>query len=173
MGTSTGHGFLQRPGHRADNSGVSRAPERRVPEHPDRVVGSSRLTGRRRFLVAGLGTGVAAGFLGSTGPAGAAPAETLWRLNPAWGFPAPGSRRCECDCRACVTHAANKIFFTRADAETGRAHLGCVCLAEPVELAVDMVALRRLSADGRSVDRRHDGVAAALAPVDSSAGRLA
>ena len=141
---------------------------------PSRPAGAVRPVERRRFLSIGLGAGVVgalgvAASLGASSPSGAEPAVTavptpggLWRLNPSWGFPASGSGRCECNCNACVRHAANKVFFGRAEAETGRAHLGCVCIAEPLVSSVDVAALRRLSVDGRSVDRRDPAVAGVL-----------
>lgn len=133
--------------------------------------------GRRRFLSLGVAAGVTAGaagvavaVMGSSDLAGAVaaepalsasadPAGLLWRLNPSWGFPMSSTGRCECNCRACVNHGANKIFFDRAAAETGRAHVGCVCIAESFQSSVDVAALRRLSSGAVSVDRRSPAVA--------------
>ena len=127
---------------------------------------------RRRFLSWGVGVGVTAGAVGLAiaalgrpelaAAAGSPPVITpdgqLWRLNPSWGFPMSNTGRCECNCRACVSHGTNKVFFSRAAAETGRAHVGCVCIAEPYHSTVDLEALRRLSTDGSSVDRRRPAV---------------
>jgi hypothetical protein len=54
-------------------------------------------------------------------------------LNPEWsssrGCAVPHGRKpggCHA-CAACHAHAANKLFATRAAAESGRAHPGCKC----------------------------------------------
>lgn len=114
---------------------------------------------RRRFVALGaamVGSVAGARSVGATEP------SRLWRLNHSWGFPMGPNGSTSCDCNACRHHSENKLFFDRGAAETTRSHLGCRCIAEPVGLRVDVETLRRLSRDGRSVDRRHREVATLL-----------
>lgn len=125
---------------------------------------------RRRFL-GWSGTALGSLALGASGSvagaevthnAGATTAATMWRLESDWGFPLAPSGRTSCRCAACVGHSANKLFFSRAAAENGRAHPGCCCLAMPVSVDVPVRSLEPLSRNGASVDRRDPAVATLL-----------
>ena len=98
------------------------------------------MIGRRRFLAAGFGGGMAT-VVGWTESASAATATTVvWRLNSNWGYPVAPKGQTRCTCRACHLHAANKVFVTRAAAISGRIHLCCVCQPFSVELFADDAA---------------------------------
>ncbi len=127
----------------------------------------------RRRLLAWGGIGATALALGTASTASAASsassaaasatgATTMWRLEHDWGFPLSPSGRSACSCRACVSHGTNKLFFSRAAAENGRAHPGCCCLATPIHLGDNLDELRALSTDGESADRRRPEGRAAL-----------
>lgn len=122
-----------------------------------------RHTSRRTFLWS-AGAAAAGGcvLLGSV--ADAAATVTLWRLDADWGHPVGPKQVTACRCAACHHHAANKVYFSEQSAIDGRIHPCCVC--QPSSFTVPAAtgdALLVLSADGASVDRRHDGVADALA----------
>lgn len=74
---------------------------------------------------------------------------TLWRLDTA----ASGT---PCRCKACRSHAENKIFTSRQAALNGRAHVGCRCQPVPVSSRSEISAtLMEHSRDGgHSVDLR-------------------
>jgi hypothetical protein len=63
-----------------------------------------------------------------------------------------------CSCKACHSHAANRLFATHAAADQGRAHPGCNCkvvrssVVDPVQWKALFGNARRLS--HKSVDRR-------------------
>jgi hypothetical protein len=119
---------------------------------------------RRGFLALLAATGAAA-VGGRAITAWAAPGaghSPLWRLDSHWGYPSGPSQRTHCQCNACVHHARNKMFASRADAEDGRAHAHCAC--QPRAVQIDPARFGALFPDGRgSVDLRDDGVAAAYA----------
>lgn len=108
---------------------------------------------RRGVLVGAAGVLVGTALTRRAGPAAIAQRltggrVTLWRLDTA----ASGT---PCRCKACQSHAANKIFTSRQAALDGRAHVGCRC--EPVAMTGDAPsALLLHSRDGgQSMDRRH------------------
>ncbi|MEP7045237.1 MAG: hypothetical protein ABI949_01085 [Ilumatobacteraceae bacterium] len=117
------------------------------------------MVGRRRFLLLGLG-GSAAALIGGTALKAAAdsPAVTqVWRLSADWGYAVPPKGRTRCSCRACRSHAANKVFATRAVALANRIHPCCVCQPYSVDLlTADAVTLFVGSPSGNSIDLRND-----------------
>jgi len=113
---------------------------------------------RRRVLHLGTAAGLAA--LPAMALGFGVPRQqgtTMWRLQSDWGFPLGPTGATSCNCNACRAHSANKLFFERGDAETSRAHPGCRCVAESVQVRAPRVILQGLSADGRSIDRRYGG----------------
>jgi hypothetical protein len=58
-----------------------------------------------------------------------------------------------CSCKACHHHAANRLFATRAAADTGRAHPGCRCTIVR-SAAVDAVQWNALFGTARHLSRR-------------------
>ena len=116
---------------------------------------------RRGFLglLAASGTlAISAGAL-KAWSAPAAPPSLVWRLDAHWGFPTGPSQKTHCQCNACVHHARNKVFATRADADAGRAHAHCVC--QPRAVQIDATKYSTLFPNGTgSVDLRTAGVAA-------------
>ncbi len=118
---------------------------------------------RRAFLGTAIGVGI---LVGPMTAQARADTRTVYRLNPNWGAGDPtcvangGSRTCG-GCHACVKHAANKRFATRAAAEAGRAHPGCKCGVE-VACAVDTATYAQLFATSASVDLRTPGVSEQL-----------
>jgi hypothetical protein len=129
---------------------------------------------RRHFLLGSLAVSTAgAATLGLAGamstPAAATPATpmtTAWMLaTDHWSSPRGNPARTHCRCNACVAHGAHKLFATRSAAEdpTGRAHRGCLCEPQPLQLPT--AVWDRLFDRRAVVDRRHADVAAALADV--------
>lgn len=114
---------------------------------------------RRAFLGAVAGAGV----LVVSVPAGAsASTRTLYGLNPDWGkgeascVAGRGGSTCS-GCYACVKHAHNKVFATRAAADNGRAHPHCKCVVATLG-TVDASTYQLLFGAGTSVDRRTPGI---------------
>ena len=84
----------------------------------------------------------------------------VWRLDSHWGFPTGHGQKTHCQCNACVHHARNKVFATKADAEAGRAHANCVC--QPRAVQIDATKYSTLFPGGaNTVDLRTPGVATA------------
>jgi len=113
----------------------------------------------RRAFGRATAAATAAAIVGTLGAGVAAAAGTqrtvVYRLAASWDAPAGRHGRTECGCRACRSHAENKIFFTRTAADSHRAHPGCHCTIEAVTVAGSLADLRRSSRDGVSLDRRH------------------
>ena len=138
----------------------------------------SKMVGRRRFLLLGIG-GTAAALVGSGALRVSAASPTIvpvWRLSADWGYPVPPKNRTRCRCTACRNHAANKVFATKALALAGRIHPCCVCQPYSIDiLATDYDALFASSPSG-TIDLRHDesrslfeaAVVRSLAPVPDS-----
>jgi hypothetical protein len=118
---------------------------------------------RRRFLalLAASGTlAIGARGLTALGAAAPDPPSLVWRLDSHWGYPTGPSQKTHCQCNACVHHARNKVFATRADADAGRAHAHCVC--QPRAVQIDAQKFSTLfPGGGGSVDLRTAGVASA------------
>ena len=117
---------------------------------------------RRRFLalLAASGTfAIGARGLSALGAAAPDPPSLVWRLDSHWGYPTGPGQKTHCQCNACVHHARNKVFATRADADAGRAHAHCVC--QPRAVQIDATKFNTLFPSGSgSVDLRTTGVAA-------------
>ena len=99
------------------------------------------------------------------------PPSLVWRLDSHWGYPTGPRSKTHCQCNACVQHARNKVFATRADAVAGRAHANCVC--EPRAVQINAARFNTLFPGGSgSVDLRHAGVTSAYqsALADPRAG---
>ncbi len=115
------------------------------------------MVGRRRFLLLGIGGGAAA-LVGATAlPAAAAASTTVpvWRLSADWGYRVPPTNRTRCQCKACVGHAANKVFQSKAAALANRSHPCCACQPYSIDLlAADSAALFA-SASAGSIDLRN------------------
>ncbi len=125
----------------------------------------SRTTSRRFFLLtAGSSSAAAVGFATFPGPVGAQTATTtLWRLNANWGYPAGPKSRTSCTCKACHSHAANKLFFSQDEAIAGRVHPCCVCQPEALQVAPEALeALKKIAGTEPSVDRRDPQVASVM-----------
>jgi hypothetical protein len=115
---------------------------------------SSTATTRRAFLGAVAGTaGVALAALIAAPAAAAVAPSTAWKL--------VNGRHCRC--RACRTHAANKIFASEAAALAARAHPACRCTA--VEFELTPASYGTLFHSETSVDRRDAGTAAQVMPA--------
>lgn len=101
-----------------------------------------RALNRRRFLVV-VGGSVAGAGIGAR--ASAAPTQTLWVLDPDWGYPlttATGSdTKMRCHGRACHLAAPHRFFLTEADALAGRLHACCLAQPVPVSVCIDLNAL--------------------------------
>jgi hypothetical protein len=114
------------------------------------------MVGRRRFLLLGIGGGAAA-LIGGTAAQASADSPTVapvWRLSANWGYAVPPKNRTRCSCQACHSHAANKVFTTKAVALAGRIHPCCVCQPYSIDvLAADAVAI---FAGGDTIDLRDD-----------------
>lgn len=114
------------------------------------------MVGRRRFLLLGIG-GSAAALIGGTAAQASADSPTLvpvWRLSANWGYAVPPKNRTRCKCQACQSHAANKVFATKAVALAGRIHPCCVCQPYSIDvLAADAAAI---FAGGDTIDLRDD-----------------
>ncbi len=65
-------------------------------------------------------------------------------------------------CNACLNHASNKLFATLADAEAGRAHPNCRCVAV-AGMSVSQFQFDQLFAAGPVADRRAPATGAVLA----------
>lgn len=121
---------------------------------------------RRRLLGTGLLAVGTATLVGA--PAAQAAPVAVWGLDPAGGH-----ETCGCSaCAACVAHAANKIFASAAEADTGRAHPHCKCAVTQLGTVESHVYEALFTSGGHraSVDRRRQWVQAALAstaPVPS------
>jgi hypothetical protein len=114
----------------------------------------TRLTTRRRFLVV---SSAATGGLLLASTSGVASASAP-AVPSAWALRTMNI----CQCSACHKHAANKVFASMADANAGRAHSGCRCVA--VEITIAPTAYRRCFASRRrAVDRRDGAIGAILA----------
>ncbi len=107
-----------------------------------------------RAAVAGLAAATSAALGAGVSAASSRQRVEVYRLSSSWNEPVGKHRQTECGCRACRSHAENKIFFTRAAADTHRAHPGCHCQVEAITIDGTLEALRRDSLDGVSVDRR-------------------
>lgn len=105
-----------------------------------------RLT-RSRFVAA-----AAAGIAGVAAPQALAapPGTTVYFLDPCGG-PSEGGR---CSCRACESHAANKIFLTAAAADSGRAHPHCNCAIVSKQVTHGLWKVLELRARGGAFDKR-------------------
>ena len=118
---------------------------------------------RRHFLalLAASGTlAIGARGLRALGAAASDPPSLVWRLDSHWGYPTGHGQKTHCQCNACVHHASNKVFATRADADAGRAHTNCVC--QPRAVQIDATKFNTLFPSGSgSVDLRTPGVASA------------
>lgn len=147
------------------------APSFPADPEPGGAIERTGALARRDFLrgaVALGGVGLTELALADLARAGAVATTAAWELDPAWGYPRGAHGRTSCNCRACVTHAANKIFATQSDAVAGRAHAGCLCTTRRVELPIGTYdALFSLTGAG-SADRRDPAVAAILASADDS-----
>ncbi len=112
---------------------------------------------RRRFVrsAASLaGATVLVGFVGTAAASATGGGTTIWRLESDWGFPVGPRGATSCGCSACRHHSANKIFLTRAAAETQRAHRGCRCIVVTEQIPWSEQELRSSSSDTVSLDRR-------------------
>jgi hypothetical protein len=117
---------------------------------------------RRGFLALLAASGtlvIGARGLGALGAAAPDPPSLVWRLDSHWGYPAGPGQKTHCQCNACVHHALNKVFATRADANAGRAHTNCVCQSRAVQIDAQKFSTLFPSGSG-SVDLRTAGVAA-------------
>ncbi len=112
---------------------------------------------RRTALVGGLA--VAGGLL-VTGRADAADTVPTYALDPTQGGTclSPGCSTCH----ACLSHAANKLFASAADADAGRAHPGCRCTVV-AGVSVAQSVFDQLFAAAASADRRTVAVGSLLA----------
>lgn len=123
---------------------------------PSEPATEDKLT-RRRFLVRAGGLvalasiPVACGNNGSVSITSitAAQAATVFRLSTA-GAACTGTR---CSCHACEKHAANKLFATRAAADTNRAHQHCNCTIVQETLAPEK--WKALFGDPAGPERTH------------------
>lgn len=131
---------------------------------------SSTTIGRRNFMFGALALSTAAvaemGSAATRSPAAAAAVTTVtaWRLKATnWSSPRGHPLRTHCKCSACVRHAHNKIFATLSDAEDPhlRAHPGCLCEPEQIELPSSV--WKTVFGTGAVVDKRDPDVAATLA----------
>ena len=117
---------------------------------------------RRGFLALLATSGtllIGARDLLTAGAAPQSPPSLVWRLDSHWGYPTGPGQKTHCQCNACVHHARNKVFATRADADAGRAHTHCVC--QPRAVQIDATKFSTLFPSGSgSVDLRTAGVAA-------------
>ena len=121
------------------------------------MAGVSAPLDRRRFVRSAASLAGATALVGFAGTAAASETRgttTVWRLESDWGFPVEPRGATSCGCAACRHHSANKIFLSRASAETHRAHRGCRCMVVTEQIALTAQALRSLSLDGVSLDRR-------------------
>jgi hypothetical protein len=125
--------------------------------------------GRRAFLRgAAVSAGSAFGAVSTARFARADPATTqAWQLDPSWGYPKGAHGRISCHCRACLSHAANKIFPTESAAEAGVAHAGCLCVPFDVVLDTDVYDALFTGPRAHAADRRDPEVQEILddAPV--------
>lgn len=91
---------------------------------------------RRRFLAAAVGGSIAAAI--GRPVAAATATHSMWRLDPAWGYPltteSGSDTKTRCRSRACHNAAPHRFFLSEADAIAGRLH-PC-CLAQPVRVEV-------------------------------------
>jgi hypothetical protein len=132
-----------------------------------------RHSSRRTFLLGSLATAASALVVTSSSVAHASTTcgdtTTVWTLNPQWGYPAGQHGRTACQCSACVSHAANKLFASQNDAldMAQRAHPGCLCVPESHEVAAD--TYDALFASTSVVDRRWSAVAQILSADTSCA----
>jgi len=98
-----------------------------------------RALNRRRFLVV-IGGSVAGVGIGAQ--AMAAPSQTLWMLDPDWGFPLTtetgSDTKLRCHGHACHRAAPHRFFLTEADARAGRLHLCCLAQPVPVSVCIDL-----------------------------------
>lgn len=117
------------------------------------------MVGRRRFLLLGLG-GSAAALIGGSSLRAAAATPTIvpvWRLSADWGYGVPPKNRTRCRCKSCRSHAANKVFISKAAALANRIHPCCVCQPYSIDLlAADAASLFVGSPTGESIDLRND-----------------
>ena len=117
------------------------------------------MVGRRRFLLLGIG-GSAAALIGGTSFQAAADAPTIvpvWRLSADWGYAVPPKNRTRCRCHSCRSHAANKVFVSKAAALGNRIHPCCVCQPYSIDLlAADAASLFVGSPASDSIDLRND-----------------
>ncbi len=114
------------------------------------------MVGRRRFLLLGIG-GSAAALVGGTAlPAAAASSTTVsvWRLSADWGYRIPPRYRTRCRCTACRSHAANKVFQSKAAALANRSHPGCACQPYSIDLLASDSATLFASSSAGSIDLR-------------------
>jgi hypothetical protein len=115
---------------------------------------------RRQLLGSGLAAAGTAVLVAA--PWGqAASTATVWGLDPHSGHEGCGG--CAA-CAACLAHAANKIFASAADADSGRAHPHCKCAVTQLSSVEPYVYNALFVSGGRrsSVDRRWQWVQAAL-----------
>lgn len=129
---------------------------------------SRAVTIERRVFIRGAVVMAGAAYVGiaMSRPAGAATGTAqAWQLDPSWGYPRGAHGRTSCHCRACLSHATNKLFASETAALAGTAHPGCLCV--PFGVAIDAVAydtlFTRPSVD--SVDRRDPEVQEVLDPA--------
>ena len=81
----------------------------------------------------------------------------VWRLSADWGYAVPPKNRTRCKCSSCRSHAANKVYASKAAALANRIHPCCVCQPFSIELlAEDAVGLFAGSPSGDSIDLRND-----------------
>ncbi len=113
----------------------------------------------RRGLVAAGAIGMASLAISSTPVNADEPTVDTFALDPAEGG---GKCSPNCvSCRACVVHAANKLFSTKEAADSGRAHTGCNCAIVSGQ-ALTEGNYKQLFAAGDSADRRHSDTASVL-----------
>ena len=134
--------------------------------------GSAPVDLSRRQLLRGLGIGglaVVALPLGAHAAGATVATTTIWRLNAEWGYPAGPKHWTRCRCSTCHSHAANKVYRTRAAAIAGRLHPCCVCQTESITTTVASAAtlfafVRPGNPD--SVDLRWPGVQATFDGIE-------
>jgi hypothetical protein len=115
---------------------------------------------RRMFLASLAGAGALVAF--GTKAVGSAPSgrALVWRLDSHWGYPSGKRGATHCKCRACVSHATNKVFASQAEAHEGRAHDHCVCQVHAVQ--VHPSGYEALFPDGRGSTDLRDGKVAEI-----------
>jgi hypothetical protein len=130
-------------------------------------VSYAKSLGRRDFLRgAVVMAGTAYAGVATSQLAHADTGTTLaWQLDPSWGYPKGARGRTSCHCRACLTHAANKIFSTESAAEAGVAHAGCLCVPFSVEMDPTIYDALFVVPHADVVDRRDPDVEAILDPA--------